>query len=68
MTSIADQNDKWASYAQPGSWNGRIPEFLSQQKYFSILNEYGYIGGRWGRRRRRMKVAELVLCANYFIS
>lgn len=22
MTTIADQNDKWASYAGPGGWNG----------------------------------------------
>ncbi|PKH64364.1 hypothetical protein CRG98_050188, partial [Punica granatum] len=23
MTSIADQNDQWASYARPGAWNGK---------------------------------------------
>ena len=22
MISLADQNDKWASYAGPGGWNG----------------------------------------------
>lgn len=24
MTTIADQNDKWASYAKPGGWNGKF--------------------------------------------
>jgi len=24
MTTIADLNDKWASYAGPGGWNGNI--------------------------------------------
>lgn len=23
MTTIADLNDKWASYAGPGGWNGK---------------------------------------------
>lgn len=23
MTTIADLNDQWASYAGPGGWNGR---------------------------------------------
>jgi len=23
MTAIADKNDKWASYAGPGGWNGK---------------------------------------------
>lgn len=23
MTTLADLNDKWASYAGPGGWNGR---------------------------------------------
>lgn len=25
MTTIADINDKWASYAGPGGWNGISP-------------------------------------------
>lgn len=25
MTTIADINDKWASYAGPGGWNGICP-------------------------------------------
>lgn len=29
MTTIADMNDKWASYAGPGGWNGKIV-FLSE--------------------------------------
>lgn len=24
MTSRADENDKWASYAGPGGWNGNV--------------------------------------------
>lgn len=24
MTSRADQNDKWAEYAGPGGWNGKL--------------------------------------------
>lgn len=24
MTSLADQNDRWASYAGPGAWNGNL--------------------------------------------
>ena len=24
MTTIADLNDKWAAYAGPGGWNGKI--------------------------------------------
>ena len=24
MTAIADINDKWAAYAGPGGWNGRV--------------------------------------------
>lgn len=26
MTTIADLNDKWASYAGPGGWNGNVIE------------------------------------------
>jgi hypothetical protein len=28
MTSRADQNDKWASYAGPGGWNGKNSDCL----------------------------------------
>lgn len=24
MTTIADLNDKWAAYAGPGGWNGKL--------------------------------------------
>ena len=30
MTTIADQNDRWASYARPGSWNGKYSLFNQQ--------------------------------------
>lgn len=28
MTSLADQNDQWASYAGPGGWNGKFTLYL----------------------------------------
>ena len=28
MTTIADLNDKWASYAGPGGWNGDVIQCL----------------------------------------
>lgn len=30
MTSIADINDKWASYAGPGGWNGKNENFFKK--------------------------------------
>jgi hypothetical protein len=29
MTTIADLNDKWASYAGPGGWNGKNEIFVN---------------------------------------
>jgi hypothetical protein len=34
VTSIADQNDKWATYAGPGGWNGT---FCSQFRLYRYL-------------------------------
>ncbi|XVF44639.1 hypothetical protein PTKIN_Ptkin02bG0140100 [Pterospermum kingtungense] len=38
MTSIADQNDKWASYAQPGAWND--PDMLEVGNGGMTTEEY----------------------------
>lgn len=34
MTSLADQNDQWASYAGPGGWNGIVLLLI----FFNILH------------------------------
>jgi len=44
MTSRADQNDDWASYAGPGGWNGEACCFLTisqQPNCFFFLTSYG---------------------------
>jgi len=35
MTSRADQNDRWASYAGPGGWNGKSSDI---RRFCSCLN------------------------------
>lgn len=58
MTRIADQNDRWASYARPGSWNG---------KYFRVTygNRCGLNLIKIPESNIRVKLKQIQTCSKW---
>jgi len=40
MTSIIDANDKWASYAGPGGWNGNLLILLEMLCILKLISSH----------------------------
>lgn len=59
MMAIADKNDKWASYAGPGGWNGRsfrpVNTSSNQHAFTWMSCNLRHAGSRkWGDDNRRV--------------